>query len=105
METDVGRWLGKQRTEAGLTQKAVAAKCRLSDPYVTRLEVGSIEHPPLKTCRALARALGIQWEEVWRRAFAARLDRWLGREGFSHLSSQALVEISKSIDQANRQGR
>jgi transcriptional regulator with XRE-family HTH domain len=105
MDIDFGRWLAKQRTQAGLTQKAVAARCHLSDPYITRLETGSLEPPPLKTCKALARALGIQWEELWRRAFAARLDKWLIRQGFPRISSEALLEISKRIEEAAKQAR
>jgi transcriptional regulator with XRE-family HTH domain len=105
MDIDFGRWLARQRTQAGLTQKDVAAKCHLSDPYITRLESGSTEPPPLKTCKALARALGIQWEELWRRAFVARLEKWVRRQGFSRISSEALLEISKRIEEGDKQAR
>jgi transcriptional regulator with XRE-family HTH domain len=105
MDINFGRWLAKQRTQAGLTQKDVAAKCRLSDPYITRLESGSTEPPPLKTCKALARALSIQWEELWRRAFAARLEKWIKRQGYSHISDAVLLEIAKRIEEADKQPR
>jgi len=103
MDINFGRWLARQRTQAGLTQKGVAAKCHLSDPYITRLESGSTEPPPLKTCKALARALGIEWEELWRRAFAARLEKWVKRQGYSHISNEALLEIAKRIEEADKQ--
>lgn len=105
MDINFGRWLATQRTQAGLTQKDVAVKCHLSDPYITRLESGSKEPPPLNTCKALARALGIQWEELWRRSFAARLEKWVKREGYSHISDEALLEIAKRIDEADKQAR
>jgi len=105
MDINFGRWLAMQRARAGLTQKDIAVKCHLSDPYITRLESGSTEPPPLKTCMALARALGIQWEELWRRAFAARLEKWVRREGYSHISEEGLLEIAQRIDDADKQGR
>jgi len=80
-------------------------KCHLSDPYITRLESGSMEPPPLKTCKALAQALGIQWEELWRRAFAARLKKWVRREGYCHISDEAFLDIVERIDEADKQAR
>jgi transcriptional regulator with XRE-family HTH domain len=102
MAIDFGRWLAKQRTQAGLTQKDVAARCQLSDPYITRLESGSIEPPPLKTCKALGRALGIGWEELWRRSFASRLKRWLKHEGYSAVPDAEILELVRKIESTRR---
>jgi hypothetical protein len=47
----------------------------------------------------------MQPDEIWRRAFAARFEKWLKRQGFSHISSEALLEISKRIEEADKQAR
>jgi transcriptional regulator with XRE-family HTH domain len=85
--------------------RALARKSGLSAPYIATIERGTSEPPPLRTCKALARALGMQPEEIWRRAFAARLEKWLKRQRFSHISSEALLEISKRIEEADKQAR
>jgi hypothetical protein len=47
----------------------------------------------------------MQSEEIWRRAFSARLEKWLKRQGFSRISSEALLEISKKIEESGKQPR
>jgi transcriptional regulator with XRE-family HTH domain len=102
MNIEFGRWLANQRRRAGMTQKDVATKCHLSDPYITRLELGSIDPPPRTTCKLLARAMGVRFEEVWRAAFAARLTRWLRREGYSGITEGDLLEVIEKIETASR---
>ncbi len=99
---DFSQLLGKRRKAAGLTQGQLAAKCRLSAPYITRLEQGSLEPPPRSTCQTLARALGCDFEEVWAAAFTARLKKWLRREGYSGISQRELLDLAKKIESANR---
>jgi len=102
---DFGAWLGEKRREANLTLRELAKKSGLSLPYVAGLERGTSEAPPLRTCKALARVFGIQSEEVWQRAFTARLERWLKSQGYSHVPGEALLEISKKIEEAEKQAR
>ncbi len=102
---DFGDWLAERRHEAGLTMRGLARKSGLSAPYIATIERGTSEPPPLRTCKALARAFGMQSEEIWRRAFAARLEKWVRRQGFSRISSEALVEISKRIEEGDKQAR
>jgi len=102
---DFGAWLDEKRQEANLTLRELAKKSGLSLPYVAGLERGTSEAPPFRTCKALARAFGMQPDEIWRRAFAARFEKWLKRQGFSHISSEALLEISKRIEEADKQAR
>lgn len=102
---DFGSWLDEKRREANLTLRELAKKSGLSLPYVAGLERGTSEAPPLRTCKALARALGMQPDEIWHRAFAARIEKWLKREGFSRISREALLEISKRIEDADKQPR
>jgi len=85
--------------------RALARKSGLSAPYIATIERGTSEPPPLRTCKVLARAFGMRSEEIWRRAFAARLQKWLKREGFPHISSEELLEISKRIEEAEKQAR
>jgi len=80
-----------------MSQRDLATRCGLSPAYVATLELGTSESPPLSTCKALARALAISPDELWERSFAARLARWLKREGFSGMSETDLLEIAKNI--------
>ena len=82
--------------------RALAKKCGLSPPYVANLERNTSEPPPLKTCKVLARGLGIGWEDVWEHSFAARLKRWLKREGYGSIAEPELLDLLKKIQSANR---
>jgi transcriptional regulator with XRE-family HTH domain len=97
-----GLWLAEQRRKAGLTMRDLAKKCGLSAPYIATLERNTSEPPPLKTCKALGRALGLSWEEVWERSFAGRLRRWLKREGYRSIPEPELLDLLKKIQSANR---
>ena len=97
-----GIWLAEQRREGGLTMRELAKKCGLSAPYIATLEGNTSEPPPLRTCKALARGLGIGWEDVWERSFAARLKRWLKREGYGSIAEPELLDLLKKIQSANR---
>jgi transcriptional regulator with XRE-family HTH domain len=92
-----GAWLAKKRNESGMSQRDLATGCGLSPAYIATLERGTSEPPPLSTCKALARALAISPDELWERSFAARLTRWLKREGFSGMSETEVLEIVKNI--------
>jgi transcriptional regulator with XRE-family HTH domain len=83
-----GPYLKSLRRKAGLTQLGLAQKCGLSDAYVNRLETQMADPPTRKVCYCLARALGLDGDEVWKQAFIARLERWLKKEGFKGLSSE-----------------
>ena len=50
----------------------------------------------------MARALDLNWEEVWQRSFAARLKRWLKREGYSAIPEAELLDLVKRIESASR---
>lgn len=97
-----GRWLAQRRNHARLTQEQLASKCGLSAPYIARLEAGSVEPPPRATCKALARALRLDFDEVWTRSFAARLKRWLKREGYRSIPEPELLDLLGRIQCANR---
>ena len=95
-------WLAERRQVARITQRELANKCGVTPAYVAHLESGTSEPPPLKTCRALARGLGIDWEEMWQRSLAARLKRWLKRQGHSGIPDDQLLEMVKRIQSASR---
>jgi transcriptional regulator with XRE-family HTH domain len=94
---DFGEWLAKRRNDSGLSQRELAKKCDLSPAYVAALERGTSDPPPLRTCKAFARALATNWEDVWDHSFATRLRKWLRREGFSGMSETELLEIVQNI--------
>jgi transcriptional regulator with XRE-family HTH domain len=85
-----------------LNQRDFARKCDLSPAYVAALERGISEPPPLSTCKVLARALAVSWEEAWDRSFAARLTKWLKHQGFTGISETDLLEIVKKIKSASK---
>ena len=97
-----GTWLAKRRLESGITQRALAKNCGLSPAYVANLERNTSEPPPLQTCKALARALGEDSEEIWNRSFAARLSKWLKREGYVGIPEADLRDLVKKIDSISR---
>jgi len=81
-----------------MTQRQLATKSGLSAGYLALLEAGTSEPPPLRTCRRLAVALGLDWDEVRYVAFAARLNTWLKREGYSGIQEADLLDIAKRIE-------
>jgi len=97
---EFGAWLAQRRQQAGVTQRELAKKCAVTAAYIAHLENGTSEPPPLRTCKALARGLGIGWEDVWERSFAARLKRWLKREGYSAIPEAELLDLVKKIESA-----
>jgi len=94
---DFAAWLTRNRERASLTQRDLARKCGVSAAYIAHLESGTSEPPPLKTCKRLAAALGVDSNEVWQHSFAARLKRWLKREGFSSIDEDNISELVKRI--------
>jgi transcriptional regulator with XRE-family HTH domain len=99
---EFGPWLAKRRNLAGLTQAQLATKTSLSPSYIARLELGTAEPPPRSTCRALARALGIDFDEIWGQSFAARLRRWLRREGYGSIQEPKLLDLLTQIQSSQR---
>jgi DNA-binding XRE family transcriptional regulator len=102
---DFATWFTQRRRETKMTLRDLAKKSGLSLPYVAALERGTSEAPPLKTCKALGRALGIGWEEVWKHSFAARLRKWLERQGYSRVPPEVVAEISMRIEESNARSR
>jgi len=94
---DFGTWLAERRHKAGLTMRELAGKTGLSAPYIATIEGNRSDPPPLKTCKALARGLNIGWQEIWQRSFAARLKRWLRREGFSRISDDEILDVANRL--------
>ena len=77
-----GAYLKQARLKAKLTQSDLARSCGVSDAYLNRVEKQKADPPTRRVCRALARALGVNENDLWRHAFATRLERWLRKEGF-----------------------
>ena len=107
-----GPYLKQLRLKAGLTQSDLARKCGLSDAYINRIENRVADPPPREMCKVLARALGTDELDLWKYAFAARLDRWLRKQGYkrvpdslkeslfdnlNHKSSRAELKVRSQI--------
>ncbi|MBZ5543104.1 MAG: helix-turn-helix domain-containing protein [Acidobacteriia bacterium] len=77
-----GPYLKQLRLAAGLTQGQLAHSCRLTTANIYQLEKNKAESPTHRVCRLLARTMGVDGNELWKHVFAARLEKWLKREGF-----------------------
>jgi transcriptional regulator with XRE-family HTH domain len=90
-------YLREIRLGAKLTQDELARRCRLSNAYVNQLETAKAAPPTRKVCKILARALGISENELWKHAFAARLEKWLRKEGFGRISAESISEFYEEL--------
>jgi transcriptional regulator with XRE-family HTH domain len=63
----LGRMIAEERRRAGLSQEALAGRCKLHPTYISQLERG-LKSPTLRVFRGLAEALGTSGAELLRRA-------------------------------------
>ena len=56
-----------RRRRAGLTQEALAYRCKLHPTYISQLERG-VKSPTLRVFRSLSEAMGTSGSELLRRA-------------------------------------
>lgn len=52
------------RQEKGLSQKALAEQCGVTDAYITMLESGKRKNPSLEILKKLSKALGVPVTEL-----------------------------------------
>lgn len=61
----LGQTMRQQRKELGFTQDQVAAKARISKPYLSNIETDKVKNPPTdKVLRRLEKALGFRPSEL-----------------------------------------
>jgi transcriptional regulator with XRE-family HTH domain len=65
-ERVLGQVIAEERRRAGLTQEALAYRCKLHPTYISQLERG-VKSPTLRVFRNLAEALGTSGSELLRR--------------------------------------
>lgn len=56
-EAVLGRVIAERRKSAGLTQEALAFRCKLHPTYISQLERG-LKSPTIRVLRAIAEAVG-----------------------------------------------
>lgn len=66
-ERVVGQVIAEERRRAGLTQEALAYRCKLHPTYISQLERG-VKSPTVRVFRSLAAALGTTGSELLHRA-------------------------------------
>lgn len=66
-ERVLGQVIAEERHKAGLTQEALAYRCKLRPTYISQLERG-LKSPTLRVFRSLAEALGTSGSELLNRA-------------------------------------
>ena len=94
---EFGAWLARNRKMAGLTQRKLAKSAHLSPGYLALLEAGTVDPPPLKTCRRLALALGLVWQDVRPVCIGFRLQNWLQQEVLSRITNEEVDLIVRVI--------
>src|SRR5438477_8350513 len=92
-----GAYLKRLRHDAALTQGELARRCRLSNTYINQLETEKTDPPTREVCRVLARAVATDENELWKYAFAARLERWLKKEGFKRVSADLVSSFFDNL--------
>lgn len=60
----LGQFLKANRRRCGLSQRALAKRCRISARTVSRIEAGQIPSPREDTLRRLSTCLQIAWSDV-----------------------------------------
>lgn len=60
-----GRRVKKLRTELGLTQAELAAKCDLTRVFINQIENGHVKSIMASTAIVLAKALGVSVEDLF----------------------------------------
>lgn len=66
-ESVLGRVIAERRRNAGLSQEALAFRCKLHPTYISQLERG-LKSPTVRALRAIAEAVGSAASELLRRA-------------------------------------
>ena len=97
-----GKFLLKARQQAGLSQAALASKCKITQSYLNRLETSGAEPPGRDLCRRIALALDTDGSELWKQAFISRAKRWLLKEGYTQVEVKRLLDLLESLE--NRRG-
>lgn len=65
----LGRLIAEERRRAGLSQEALAFRCKLHPTYISQLERG-LKSPTVRVLRAIAAAFGTTASEMLRRGEA-----------------------------------
>jgi transcriptional regulator with XRE-family HTH domain len=66
-EAVLGRVIAERRKSAGLTQEALAFRCKLHPTYISQLERG-LKSPTIRVLRAIAGAVGTTGSALLREA-------------------------------------
>ncbi|MFI9739845.1 helix-turn-helix domain-containing protein, partial [Nocardia sp. NPDC052278] len=80
--TLLGGWIKELRLERGVTQKELARRARMSQPYISAVELGT-RFPPVRRLRQLCGALGVGGDvllEAVEQFYAGRYERSGNRE-------------------------
>jgi transcriptional regulator with XRE-family HTH domain len=68
-EAVLGRVIAERRKSAGLTQEALAFRCKLHPTYISQLERG-LKSPTIRVLRVVAEAVGMTASSLLRAAEA-----------------------------------
>lgn len=93
-----GNLLREARKRAGLSQAALASKCRITQSYLNRLETSTVEPPGRDLCRRIANAIKMDVSELWKHAFLSRARRWLSRQGYADADAKGVLDLFQWLE-------
>ena len=79
MANRLGSLIKRLRTARGLSQRALAARAGLTNPYIAQLETGQRSNPTVLVATRLADALGVPVMDLIKRAVADARETTLNR--------------------------
>jgi transcriptional regulator with XRE-family HTH domain len=92
----LGGYIRAQRQFAQLSQRQLADMADLSDTYMSQLERG-LHEPSIRVLRALAENLGLNADELFRRAAG------LGDQGSAASSTEAAIQADDRFTDGQKQ--
>lgn len=95
---DLGERIATLREEQALTQADLAERARISPSTLSQIESGRVPRPHVGTVRKIARALGVEPQDLWRaREPAVPLVEAPREAGPPHVSKERLEEHFENV--------
>ncbi|MEV4235256.1 helix-turn-helix domain-containing protein [Nocardia sp. NPDC049737] len=102
--TLLGGWIKELRLERGMTQKELARRARMSQPYISAVELGT-RFPPVRRLRQLCGALGVGGDvllEAVEQFYAGRYERSGDREEVALFHRYVVSRVGSSEEKTIR---
>lgn len=91
----LGEYIAAKRKEKGWSQRDLAAASNISNAEISRLESGKRKEPSPSVLKEIAKALGVQFEELLQAA--GILDDYYVEKGKEYVASKSDQPISADL--------